>query len=649
MYNFIKSILYIKSMGNSVKRKENLIIHIVTKDDPKKLINLLRTIKKNKNILNSDILIIDDSEKENIYLKNKLFQFNFRNLIYVNKKNWENIKKDMLKSIKNREQKILIKNLKLGKNGWNVHNTRNIGQIICKILFKKNRKILFLDGDMLIPKEFNVRDINIKFPKGIILKGSPDLSRLEWIRLYLGHFGSTEKNGYISRMLKKCNKKYVNEIINCYTDIHKTTSRKFKEISINPTREELNNGSYLNKIGFSSDIMYPSWFDSDWFWFQRLRKQNKNPIRFTDQIVIHDSNRKEILNSKMLILEEEGKIITTVMGESEYEDKIEKRNILKERDRRIRWIENTIEHIEQTEISGKIKKTIEAKLEKLIRDLGKLKWNKLIEKIASYEKDQRIWDKLLKNIDTSDKFKIIFFKHLNCRNIVFFSPHCDDIVISMGGILSEGHTKYFEIINVFTKTKYNLKKKYNKKNITKIRCEEEISIFKRFNVKPKFLGLKDATLREYPSEKSYMSSNNNPVKDLIFREARKKLLMIANKHKEDILFFPLGIGYNIDHSILYKIGEELMKKGYLVVFYEDIGYQMTENEKLVRSYIEEKDLGLISATVPIMEINSKVKIAKSYKSQISREIIKSIREINNKRGGERIWANKLNFQRLNIK
>ena len=122
-----------------------------------------------------------------------LIKNDFNHLIHLHKDNWEEIKENIGKHLTRKQDKKMLKELVLGLNCWNVHNARNIGQIITSILYDKERVILSLDGDMVIPKTFKINSKCFEQPKGILLKGSPDLSRLEWIRLYISLKLKTEE------------------------------------------------------------------------------------------------------------------------------------------------------------------------------------------------------------------------------------------------------------------------------------------------------------------------------------------------------------------------------------------------------------------------------------------------------------------------
>ena len=165
---------------------------------------------------------------------------------------------------------------------------------------------------------------------------------------------------------------------------------------------------------------------------------------------------------------------------------------------------------------------------------------------------------------------------------------------------------------------------------------------------PKFLKFKDATKREYTCEEDYLYPLNDPKKDSSFSEVKKKLNEIVKNKRDALLLFPLGLGYHIDHSILFKIGKELNDKRYKVLFYEDVGYDMTKNENLITSYLKKKNLQLINKTFYFNDVKGKLKLCRIYKTQISKELISNIKKIAIERKGERVLGSKETFSSLNL-
>jgi len=648
----------IKILKKMTKERKKLIILIITKDDPNKLKNILLSIQNNS-LLKFEILIIDNSNKDDNRIKNSKFVFKLKKnkIIYVDKIYWKRIKEIFFSKIKGKKVKKILRSINLGMKCWDTHHARNAAAIICSLLYKDSDIVLSLDDDMIMPIEFYFNTNKIDSLKGVLLRGSPDLSRLEWMKLYnrlLDKNFNSQKIGrdYVSLLIKSFDKSFLRGIIGSYTNLLKHGEKDNKVIF--PKREELNAGSFIASIQNIIGEMYPSWFDNDWFWFRRIRSKNNYLLKFTNNSIIHLSYKKNIFNRKLLKFEEIGKIITAILKNKKQGYLPKSEEVKKEIIKRKNIIEKEIEisKLLKSMIKDKNKKEkifkIIFNLEFLIKSLKLIKTSYIIKQINSYEERARNWQSLLDIIRKYNNTKQELFKILNRDRILIFSPHCDDAIFSLGGTIKEGYFKNIEVYNIYTKTNYYLNKFRKIKNITQVRHREEYKAFKKFGIFPKFLEFNDSTKREYISERNYLSPLNNPRKDSSFIKVKKRVNKIVKNKRDIILLFPLGLGYNIDHIILFKIGEELDDKGYKVLFYEDMGYNMTKNENLIIEYLKKKNLQLTNRTFYLNDVRSKIKLCEIYNTQISRMLLRDIKEIAIKRKGERIWGTVNTFRILNL-
>src|SRR5208283_3107738 len=104
-------------------KTQDLIILIVTKNNPFKLKNLLDSINNNPSLTKSEICIIDDSNKRKDIIENQKIANYERNnkILLINRDNWKSIKRILFKETKITEYKFLLKELILGVNYWNTH------------------------------------------------------------------------------------------------------------------------------------------------------------------------------------------------------------------------------------------------------------------------------------------------------------------------------------------------------------------------------------------------------------------------------------------------------------------------------------------------------------------------------------------------
>lgn len=635
-----------------------MVILIITKDHPKKLSRILLSIKNNPFLARLNILLIDNSnKKENVIANDKIIMQDKSKIVYINKFYWEGIRQLFIQMVEGKWVEKLLNKIDLGTKTMDIHHARNIGALICCLLYDDSDLILCFDDDMVIPKRFKINRKEISYPKSIPLQGSPDLSRLEWIKLYIRLLEKRNIGGgrdHISRIINNFSYPLLKQIIANYTNL---TKDKIKNYLIDiPVREELNAGSFVCKNKDIYDEIYPPWFNNDWFWFRRNRKKNNYPLGFIKKSVVHLSSKKDVLDRKMLKFEEIGEIIITLLKNKSRGYIPDKKEIINEIEKKIDLISLEIERSKKALLMNRDQRTKQKLLDiifclnYLISSLKLINPKRIRKQILFYEENSNQWGKLIKNIKKDQHIKEGLFKILKKPEILIFSPHCDDVMFSIGGAILNGYFKNINPYIFYTNSMYCLQKSKIKtaKDITKIRLHEELRTFKKLGVCPIFLKFDDATLREYSCEEAYLSKKNNPKEDSSFVGVRERVYRIIKNKKDKILLFPLGLGYNIDHRVLSNIGVELSKIGYLVLFYEDIGYDMTKRDNLIKDYIREEKLDLTSRTFYFKDIKNKMKFCKMYKTQISRELLNDIMGIAINRGGERIWSTKEVFKQLNL-
>lgn len=199
------------------------------------------------------------------------------------------------------------------------------------------------------------------------------------------------------------------------------------------------------------------------------------------------------------------------------------------------------------------------------------------------------------------------------RNIVF-SPHIDDAVLSLGGLIARLATSSGDlcVINIFTLSNWInpdgiFKDRFAETDtevISNVRKAEEAESGRLLHYSTDFLDFPDLPLRD--GLVSYHELYNR-IKDKI-----KEYL-----GKDIRAFFPLGIDHP-DHEIIAAIGYELLDEGYPVLFYEDMPYVARNygSGNLVKAKAIQR--GFISFPVEI-DIMRKMEAIKVYESQVSEE------------------------------
>jgi len=206
--------------------------------------------------------------------------------------------------------------------------------------------------------------------------------------------------------------------------------------------------------------------------------------------------------------------------------------------------------------------------------------------------------------------------------INILSPHLDDAVLSLGGIMCKYSNTPVTVQNVFSKSRY-LKSGYaDKKHVSSIRLIEEKEISKDLSINIILLGFEDWTLRGYDE---WNAPRSEPQKYL--SEIFSKIMRNSNNEYRALL--PLGIGQCVDHQILreYPIEDAL--------YYEDLPYA---------AYPELSRLTDNMQPNPIKTsrfIDQKKKLMNKYKSQLSERDVRLVEDYALNKNGESyeiIWG-----------
>lgn len=235
-------------------------------------------------------------------------------------------------------------------------------------------------------------------------------------------------------------------------------------------------------------------------------------------------------------------------------------------------------------------------------------------------------------------------------NSIIISPHCDDALLSLGGLLINKVLVPEVVVNVFTKTNWTINGNEEVDKITGLRIKEDLQSFASLGINTKYLGFMDASLRKGCENKSskYVEITHEPIIDPICGKLFGVIKNLIKEYKNvENWFFPLGVGGHIDHCILRDVAikGELTNQKY-VYFYEDVGYDDTESDEKIQAIIKTLPLHLTPKTYKYQNINKKLNILENYASQINRSLLAQVKRTYKKRGGERIWGksgNIINF------
>ncbi|MDO5568562.1 MAG: PIG-L family deacetylase [bacterium] len=220
----------------------------------------------------------------------------------------------------------------------------------------------------------------------------------------------------------------------------------------------------------------------------------------------------------------------------------------------------------------------------------------------------------------------------------YVSPHYDDAIGSCGGKI------YFDflsnisstIITVFSEVEEPFSE-YAKKLHDYWKIENPYLERKKENenaciiVKAHEINLpyKDAIYRSCNNKYLYPNDGDifNPINSLdndLCNQIIENIKSIIKK--DDIVYFPLGVGNHVDHMIVHNVGVILKKEGYNIKFYRDFSYKcdlVLNNEykknifKLSDELIEKKSIAMSKYVSQIeMLFENKEKIIDYYKIKL---------------------------------
>lgn len=223
---------------------------------------------------------------------------------------------------------------------------------------------------------------------------------------------------------------------------------------------------------------------------------------------------------------------------------------------------------------------------------------------------------------------------------LIISPHCDDAALSLGGLILK--KRGFEILDVFSTCAWSVLPQLTEAGeITRINNNEERLVGSKMSSKLQLMGLPEALLRGYPSWNSQFD-----------REKDRKIMkivveIIVNKlERYTEVYLPLGVGKHVDHLLVFKavlkVKRENLHREINYYLFEDLPYAIHYNvETRIREVQKYCDANPILVNIS-STIRQKVSLLSTYKSQLSQQDIKSVKDYSrklmpNNSYHERIW------------
>ncbi len=250
---------------------------IAVKNNHHELGNLLDSISKNKSLGKLQILVVDDSDTNINNERNIKVIQNFKklNLQHINTHSWR-VCKNVIKEVNG--DNSCLKFINLGKHTFNTYSTLNVASIIAISRYPDIRKLMMLDGDIVFPQKFDFSKLTQNKLTGFKIMGSPDLSRTQWIHLYIRYllkkYNRYQRLGTKSIVYHMILELTVNElsaILSKYTDLYidKTYDEEIPDNISFPTRG-IDTNAMIIPLNLLMKTPFPNWWGQKLSWFQRL-------------------------------------------------------------------------------------------------------------------------------------------------------------------------------------------------------------------------------------------------------------------------------------------------------------------------------------------------------------------------------------------
>ncbi|MHA1797431.1 MAG: PIG-L deacetylase family protein [Candidatus Helarchaeota archaeon] len=238
------------------------------------------------------------------------------------------------------------------------------------------------------------------------------------------------------------------------------------------------------------------------------------------------------------------------------------------------------------------------------------------------------------------------------KNTIIFSPHCDDTALSLGGaIQNDLIERDILVCDVFSVSNYTIMQQGtgNPKEVTKVRNEEEKRVMELLGASFELWGYPEPLLREeYTQLEDIFNPEGNPKSDKLYNKIESRIKRICKSNHNAKIFFPMGIGYHIDHLIVASIGLNILREnhGLRIYFYEDQPYAGEMSLDEITRFVHTFYPNFKSHTFAFDNVLCKMSILKHYKSQFDAEDIAWTYHHTQRRGGEVVWSTEENIRRI---
>jgi glycosyltransferase involved in cell wall biosynthesis/LmbE family N-acetylglucosaminyl deacetylase len=213
--------------------------------------------------------------------------------------------------------------------------------------------------------------------------------------------------------------------------------------------------------------------------------------------------------------------------------------------------------------------------------------------------------------------------------VLFLSPHFDDVVLSCGGLLAASPKDRTWLVTVFTSAgdwrlsslTENLHRQWGTNaDAYSQRQAEDTAVTTRLGIHALWLGFLEVIYRDSGLVAlNQLFSRTLPAADMPVVDAvRERLLQLVKSFSRCTVFAPLGLGYHRDHLVVHEAAravERIVGADARFFYYEDFPYSATD--EAVRRRLREMGTVLRPTGVDIgATLEQRIELTRLYRSQI---------------------------------
>jgi len=190
--------------------------------------------------------------------------------------------------------------------------------------------------------------------------------------------------------------------------------------------------------------------------------------------------------------------------------------------------------------------------------------------------------------------------------IYVLSPHIDDAIFSLGGMLAK--MQNVRVINIFSRSNYTITGLGDPNQITPMRKLEELEVCTAIGMRSTFLDVPERNLRDNQD----IEAEWDAIKGI-----RKEICTDGDL----TIYAPLAFGCShIDHIITKRVAEKLEEiyGAHRFVWYEDLPYVCSVDPQKETQYLAET----MCDRLHVIDIHAKMELVNMYKSQVDKNISK---------------------------